>query len=623
MRPCCRFAFAAAAIAVAALLAAPAFAMPGAQAGGEFVFPQDSGIVNVKAAPYNAAGDGKTDDTAAIQKALDDNPNSNRIIYLPAGTYVISDTLKWPAGRHGGMAQKRVILQGQGVEATTVRLKDNCAGFGDPKKPRAMVWTGQKPAQRFRNGIRSLSFHTGRGNAGAIGVQYIANNQGSVRKVKIVCGEAGPIGLDLGYTNEQGPCLIQDVHVVGFDVGISMKGAVDSITLDRITVEGQRAAGVRNGGQCVSMAGLRSVGAAPAVENLGGSSVMALIDSELIGQGGQVAPAGIVNSGVLFVRGLTTRGYEQAVANEAGTKTGADGGEVAEYTSHAVLTLFEGPKRSLNLPAKPTPHPRRHPLAEWVSPTEFGGKADGTDATEAVQQAVDSGRKTLYFPHGSWRIDGTVLVRGKIERVTALEGTIAGGGKFKVVDGEAPAVSVERMNFLYQPFGLEHATKRAVIVSGITFGKAPLVYSGTGELFLEDVCAGHLAIGKGQRVWARQLNCEGKTTKIVNDGGQLWILGYKTEQSGTLVETKGGGRTEIVGGFCYANTDVPLGMPMFINHESSLSLTIGESNYRGNPFLTVVRETRGGQTKELTYGQGPAQRGRASAVALYAGCPSH
>lgn len=67
------------------------------------------------------------------------------------------------------------------------------------------------PIDNREVGIRNMTFQTGNANPGAICVQYIANNQGSVRRVKIVCGGSGPIGLDLGYTNEQGPCLIQDV----------------------------------------------------------------------------------------------------------------------------------------------------------------------------------------------------------------------------------------------------------------------------------------------------------------------------------------------------------------------------------------------------------------------------
>jgi hypothetical protein len=48
--------------------------------------------LNVK--NFGAKGDGKTDDTAALQRAFDKLGN-DVTVYLPAGRYVISDTLKW------------------------------------------------------------------------------------------------------------------------------------------------------------------------------------------------------------------------------------------------------------------------------------------------------------------------------------------------------------------------------------------------------------------------------------------------------------------------------------------------------------------------------------------------
>jgi hypothetical protein len=51
---------------------------------------ESPGAVNVKAAPYGAKGDGVTDDTAALQKAIDEN----EIVFLPKGYYVVQDTLR-------------------------------------------------------------------------------------------------------------------------------------------------------------------------------------------------------------------------------------------------------------------------------------------------------------------------------------------------------------------------------------------------------------------------------------------------------------------------------------------------------------------------------------------------
>jgi len=38
---------------------------------------------------------------------------------------------------------------------------------------------------------------------------------------------------------------------------------------------------------------------------------------------------------------------------------------------------------------------------------------------------------------------------------------------------------------------------------------------------------------------------------VVNDGGQLWVLGLKTERNQVLIETKSDGRTEVLGGWIY------------------------------------------------------------------------
>ena len=63
------------------------------------VFPADSGAINIQTA-YGAKGDGVTDDTAAILKAIQDNIQpvsklNENVLYFPNGTYLVSDTLPW------------------------------------------------------------------------------------------------------------------------------------------------------------------------------------------------------------------------------------------------------------------------------------------------------------------------------------------------------------------------------------------------------------------------------------------------------------------------------------------------------------------------------------------------
>jgi N terminal extension of bacteriophage endosialidase. len=58
-------------------------------------FPIGSTVVNVTKPPYKAKGDGKTDDTQAIQQALDDHPNGDYIIYLPHRNLQDNGRLVW------------------------------------------------------------------------------------------------------------------------------------------------------------------------------------------------------------------------------------------------------------------------------------------------------------------------------------------------------------------------------------------------------------------------------------------------------------------------------------------------------------------------------------------------
>lgn len=73
----------------------PASQLPASGGGG--VGQDSTDWLNVKANPFGAAGDGVTDDTAAIQEALD-AAGYGGVVYFPQGVYLISYPLDLPKG---------------------------------------------------------------------------------------------------------------------------------------------------------------------------------------------------------------------------------------------------------------------------------------------------------------------------------------------------------------------------------------------------------------------------------------------------------------------------------------------------------------------------------------------
>lgn len=527
-------------------------------------FPADAGVIDVTQAPYFAQPDDDQDDTEAIQAALDAYPSGNRIIYFPAGTYLISDSLRLPA------PYKRTILQGEDQATTVLKLVDHCPGYHDPAQPRYLYRTAAVgfSADAFRNGLHDLTFDTGSGNPAAIAVQFFGSNQCQIERVTLRSGDGqGLRGLDLGYTRDNGPGLIRHLTVEGFETGVYLAHRVNSFTFEHLHLRGQSRYGLDNAQQVCTIRGLVSDNVVPALVNRDGG-VLTVLEAQLEGKG----PVAIDNRAQLYLRDCAVRGYAQAWPGQAA-------GFIGEYYTQPPAGPGQTPWR---LPVYETPRLPWDALDQWANPEDFGANGlDDQDDTEAIQAAIDAGKGTVYFPAGRvFYIEDTLRIRGAVRRLIGTEARLGGRGVIVFEDGPAPVVRVERCFFIWgSQVTLRHQASRTLVWAYIT-GPGAIISEGRGDFFLDDVACGHLEFRQaGQRIFARQLDTEGRNAvNVANHGAHLWVLGYKTERAGPKVATYAGGRTEVLGGHIYDNLKADRQPPddmesgIFISENSYLSV---------------------------------------------------
>lgn len=593
----------------------------------DIVFPPDA-VADVTKAPYNAKADGMTDDTDAIQKALDEGQH---IVYLPNGTYLVSKALRW------GKNQRHTVLQGQSRDSVTIRLKDECPGFDLADKPLPVIWTGKPSSlQRVGNGIRNVTVDTGRGNPGAIGIQFVTSIQGTIDTVRIRCGESGPIGLDLGYGTQEGPCLISHLEVIGFDRGIFTAGTVDGVTFEDIHLEAQKTSGIHNEGQSIYLRRLDSVGSVTAIHNGGKEGFAVLVDAHIVGTGSSQDADAVFNGekDAMYVRNLQTQGFRSAIRNDGGHQQRPDGAQIPEWFSHPPIPLFSAEPRSIGIPIRDLPEVPLDPVDDWVSVAKFqpkkgmyqplkGKPSKVDDWTDAIQQAIDSGKSTIYFPKEGLQFCGTVHVRGKAHRFVGCEQPWGHRcqGTWAIEDGNGPVV-FERFDWSNTQVVIQQNSKRPLIVREVSGGNLQ-VGKDAGDTFLSDVSAQKIRIAAGSSVWARQLNMNDKTateSKIVNDGGNLWILGLKAIGDSTQIESLNGAHTQVDGCLVQSNSNKPKATA-FIVHDSSFSIAMAESALHRTPYSELVTETRGQETKTLKNGDVPSRAG-GSLLTLFSTSPA-
>lgn len=255
-----------------------------------------------------------------------------------------------------------------------------------------------------------------------------------------------------------------------------------------------------------------------------------------------------------------------------------------------------------------------------------GGWIDKGDDSEAIQAAIDAGQTTVYFPNGIWQIGRTIHIRGKVRRLVLMHSTLqisatlanSGHPVFRLEDGAAPVVVLEQFETDYGKIAgnfIEHASSRTLVLRQVAINAEPsLAYTtaggAKGDVFFEDVSMAPIVI-KGQRAWFRQINPErSSAVHLRNDGGQVWVLGMKTEGVATIVETLNGGKTELLGGLLASTNWVPTDLPGIVNRNSAVSVVAATDIDPAAQQHLVVRELKGGKAHELRSKQFSHRAGR-------------
>ena len=581
----------------------------------------------------------------------------SRIIYFPKGTYLISDTICYSFDnlKNAGRAEISwcIRFQGESREETIIKLKDSCKGFEyGMARPVISFMRGNYSNVAMSNYFRNLTVDIGQGNPGAIGLEFFGNNAGSVRDVTIRSSDpefSGAIGLSVSRLGATG-CLFKNIEIEGFDFG--MKFIADEIYLvcEDIFLKNQRNRGIFVEGPILSIHHLRSENTVPALCVRGHNSHVVLLDAELNG-GMSEAPSIDLFTGQLFLRNIRSKGYQRALGGPYFMSWGSEclfleGNNIEEYFTGDSCTLAPGQaNRSLNLKIEEAP------LIEWDSnfehwthPGEFGALGNGeSDDTTAIQRAMDSGKSVIYFQPGEYRINASILIPDTVKHVNFMFVNLIAGkdlqekrnsGMFTIVgDGSKPLLMEDLFSF-EKNFGhhvlIDHASTRTLVLRNLHSQSCAFYRNSVsgGTVFIENVVSTPgihenkyekpCFIFKGQKVWCRQINPEYSQEKIINDGSQLFIMGFKTEGHGIAITTLNGGQTEAVGGMlCFGGNNE---IPMVLNDESDVSLiasTTGTMSF--HCFKIAVKEVLNGEVREALHEQFPVRYLKQYFIPLYSG----
>ncbi len=395
--------------------------------------PNDPQAVTVK-----GVGDGRADDSAAIQQAIDAAAAGGHggVVFLPSGRYRITRTI---------FIRSAVRVFGVGATRPEIVLADNSAGFGAgvaamvsftgedqyrvgkaPVPPRTSVPFDpaifDATSSTFYSTLSNVDFRIGDGNAGAVAVRFRVAQHGYLRHIDFHIGS----GLAGVY---QAGNEFENLRFFGGRYGIMSEKTSPAwqFTLLDSEFQGQRDAAIREHEVDLTLVNVAIRDTPVGIEiDRGYSDSFWGKDVRFE----NVSQAGIVVSAENSV--FTQIGFDNAVASntptfarfrDSGKTVAAAGptyrvadfsyglklaglGTIGDYATDVSIAPLS------RLPTRRAPAIRAMPaVREWANVHDLGVKGDDTtDDTAALQRAIDTHR-VLYLPVGRYRVTDTLKLR--------------------------------------------------------------------------------------------------------------------------------------------------------------------------------------------------------------------
>ncbi len=402
----------------------------------------DPRAVYLNAQDFGAKADGRANDSAAIQAAIDKAASSAHegIVFVPSGRYRLTRTIYvWPGVRVIGYGTTRPIFllaestpgfqKGAGVMVmfagagpSEMTRADRRVPFPPPGTVPPNNAIADATPSTFYSAMSNIDFEIGDGNPTAIAIRFHAAQHSYLSHMDFHIGSGLTALTQVGNEAE-------DLHFYGGRYGILTEKTSPAwqFTLIDSTFEGQREAAIRE----------HEVGLTLIRDTFHNVPTAIDIDPEHSDElwvkdcrFESVSGAAVIISNERSP--LTEIGFENAVLKDVPTfallreskKTVAGKGAVYRVANfnYGLIVPGEGrmgsmgmiyyaaPLSTLSSPL-PAAIPALPPTEDWANVHTLGVTGDGTtNDTAAIQKAIDTHR-VLYFPGGHYVVSDTIALK--------------------------------------------------------------------------------------------------------------------------------------------------------------------------------------------------------------------